>query len=138
MRATLCTVIVLVTGGTSVSARTDDRTSLEAYAALEYDGRVRVDELDIDQREGDLVGLLNRRDGARLDIEYRDRDYERITPSIAARRREERLVMTGTSDLHLSDRVGVRTIVRYTDRNSNFPASNYEEIRASTGFVVRL
>jgi hypothetical protein len=282
-----------------VSAQVDDRASLEAYAALEYDGRIRVDELDIDQRQGDLVGLfeakarvravndavrsltfgydlsqrahtdfpdLDRqshrviadgrvkvgrvdlgasydfihfrlggeglvdiqgfepkltvpiapgtrltasyrhenwnflnltvrdsdnhllaisaahdlstrtqltarvrfekvdaveprfdfrgyqlnlrlsfrlpviecRDSARLEFEYRDRNYGSITPSMGARRREDRVVITGTSDLYLSESVGVRTIVRYTDRNSNFPASNYEEIRASTGFVLRL
>ena len=299
MRAALCTIVLLVTCGASASARANDTISFEAYTALEHDGRVRVDELDIDQREGDFVGLfeakakalaidaaqgslkfgydlshrshfefpdlnrqshrfsadghvkagraelsgaydfihfrlggdalvniqgvepklalpveqstrltvsyryenwdfanvaardtdnhmvavgavhqfspqtqltarvryekvdaveprfdlhgyqinttlslplrmINFRGTAKIEIEYRDRDYENITPSIGARRREERSVITGTSDLHLSDRIGLRTIVRYTHRDSNFPASNYEEIRASTGFVMRL
>ena len=82
--------------------------------------------------------MIDRRDTARVEFEYRDRDYENVTPSIGERRREDRSVITATSDMYLSDRIGVRTTIRYTDRNSNFAASNYEEIRASTGFVVRL
>ena len=83
------------------------------------------------------LALLDRRDSAKIEFEYRERHYENITPSIGARRREDRSVITLTSDQYLSNRVGLRTAIRYTDRNSNFPASNYEEIRASTGFVLR-
>ena len=82
--------------------------------------------------------LLDRRGSARLDYEYRKRDYDNITPSIGERRREDRSVLTGTADLFLSDLVGLRSSIRFTDRNSNFPASNYEEIRASAGVVIRL
>jgi hypothetical protein len=299
VRATISSTIVLAIGGTSGLAHAQDAINFEAYAALEFDGRVRVDELDIDRREGDFVALvetkararaidetqasltfgydlsqrshfdfpdldrqshrfsadgrikagpaelgaaydfihfrlggdalvniqgieprltvpvsqrtrvtasyryenwnyvnldardtynhmialnvahqfstdtqltarirfedadavgapfdlhgfqlnaalalplrvIDRRDTARIEFEYRDRDYENVTPLIGERRREDRSVITATSDIYLSDRIGVRTAIRYTDRNSNFPTSNYEEIRASTGFVVRL
>jgi hypothetical protein len=37
------------------------------------------------------------------------------------------------SERYLPDRTGRRTAIRYKDWNSNFPAANYEEIRASTG-----
>ena len=82
--------------------------------------------------------VLGRQGSARLEYNFRDRDYSSITPTIGQRRREDRSVITGTAELSLSDRVGLRSAVRYTDRNSNFPASNYEEIRASAGVVVRL
>jgi hypothetical protein len=84
------------------------------------------------------VRLLERRGSARLEYEYRERDYDNVTPSIAERRREDRSILTATAEVLLSERVGLRSTLRYTDRNSNFPASNYEEIRASMGVVVRL
>ena len=58
MRVTISSIIVLTFSGVSGFAHAQDRISFEAYAALEHDGRVRVDELDIDQREGDFVGLF--------------------------------------------------------------------------------
>ena len=81
---------------------------------------------------------LQRRGSARLEYEFRKRDYESITPSIGERRWENRSALTVTADLPYSQRLGGRTSVRLTDRNSNFPASNYEEVRASAGLFVRL
>jgi hypothetical protein len=81
---------------------------------------------------------LQRRGSASLQYEFRKRDYESITPAIGERRWENRSVLTVTADLPFSRRLGGRTSVRLTDRNSNFPASNYEEVRASLGLVVRL
>ncbi len=117
---------------------------------MQVTARIRYEDVDAVEPRFDLQGfqinaalalplrLIDRRDTVRLEFEYRDRDYENITPSIGERRREDRSVITATSDLYLSDRVGLRAAIRYTDRNSNFPASNYEELRASTGFVIGL
>ncbi len=83
------------------------------------------------------VRLFERQSSARLEYEYRERDYDNITPSVGARRREERSVLTATIEVPLSKRLGARSSTRLTNRNSNFPASNYEEVRASVGLVAR-
>ena len=140
----------------NVDARDTDNHMVALAVAHQFSprtqltARIRYEDVDAVEPRFDLQGfqlnaalalplrLIDRRDTLRLEFEYRDRDYENVTPSIGERRREDRSVITATSDLYLSDRFGLRTAIRYTDRNSNFPASNYEEVRASTGLVVRL
>ena len=50
--------LALATGTAASPAAAADRYTFEGVAGIEYDGRIRVDELDIDQREGDLLALV--------------------------------------------------------------------------------
>lgn len=74
----------------------------------------------------------------KLGIEYRERDYDSITPSINAVRREDRLRGNVGIEVPINKSFRIETNYRYTDRNSNFPASNYQEHRAVASIVYAI
>lgn len=71
-------------------------------------------------------------------VDYRDRDYDAITPSIGEVRTEDRLRGKAAFVYPLNDKLRVETGYRYTDRNSNLPSANYVEHRASAGVAFEL
>jgi hypothetical protein len=62
---------------------------------------------------------------------FRKRDYDNITPSIGARREEERLTLSAAATVPIARRFGIRGEYRYMDRDSNFPVADYTENRVS-------
>ena len=113
----------------TVGARGETQDALEPR--FDFDG------FQINAAMRGTVSLLGRRGAAGLEYSRRERRYDSTTPSIGERRREDRDVLTATADVPFSKELGFRTALRFTDRNSNFPASNYEELRVSAGLVVR-
>ncbi len=75
------------------------------------------------------------RDGGKVKLSYayRDRDYDNITPSIAAIRVETRSVFKAALEIPVHDKFNLISEYKYTDRNSNFDSSNYTESVFSVG-----
>lgn len=99
-------------------------------------------ELDFDgyQLTGNLqlpVSALN--DDARINfgLSYRERDYDAVTASIGAVRTEERYRFRSLFETPLTDNLEIQFQYRYTDRNSNFPAADFIEHRATTELTYK-
>lgn len=75
------------------------------------------------------VPLTGARGGplAKFGYNYRDRDFDNITPSIGERRAETRSRFNAGLDLPLARQFRLEADYRYTDRNSNFAPSNFNE-----------
>ena len=69
----------------------------------------------------------------RLGVNYRERNYDSITPSINEIRHETRWRGEASVEVPIKGGLRAEAEYRYTDRNSNFPASDYQEHRVQTG-----
>lgn len=110
-------------GYVSFGARLDDEDAVEP--ALDYDGYLLSANLQLPLTLDDGDGKVN------FGYTYRKRDYDNITPSIDARRHENRSVFRVRTETPLGDKFGLETEYRYTDRNSNFPSADYSGYRVS-------
>tara|TARA_R110002096_G_scaffold309403_4_gene503974 strand:+ start:48 stop:962 length:915 start_codon:yes stop_codon:yes gene_type:complete len=63
----------------------------------------------------------------RFSYEYRDRNYDNITPSIAAIREETRSTLKANLEIPIYDHFAIVGEHKYVDRKSNFSSSNYTE-----------
>lgn len=117
-------------GFVSVSGHWEDEDAVDSQ--FDYDGFV----LGADVR----LPLAGTRDGPRVQfgVDYRDRGYKAITPSINAVRSEERIRGEAELTWPLSDSLRIQTDYRYTDRSSNLPSADYQEHRVSAGLVFEL
>lgn len=73
------------------------------------------------------VEIANEGGKVKFSYAYRDRDYDNITPSIAAIRAETRSVFKASLSVPVYDKFSLIGEYKYTDRNSNFENSNYTE-----------
>jgi hypothetical protein len=80
-------------------------------------------------------GIDRLRDGAtgRINAVYMERNYSSISPSIAAKRHEERKILSASFDLPIGDALGLNAQARHLDRSSNFATANYNEQLVSVG-----
>ena len=75
--------------------------------------------------------LWSRTGKLKFGYNYRDRSYDNITPSLAAKRNEQRSTFRAGMELPLTDELSFAPEYRYVDRASNFAISNYTENVAS-------
>lgn len=59
--------------------------------------------------------------------DYRERDYNSLNPSIGERRQENRSRFEAEAEIPIVGGLALHTGYQYTDRNSNFPSSDYNE-----------
>ena len=88
---------------------------------FDYDGYAFGAFLDL------AVDGLGRENTLELGASYRDRDYDSITPSIAARRQDEKLEFEIALEVPLTEMAHVRGGFKYVDRSSNLPVADYDE-----------
>ncbi|MBX7532043.1 outer membrane beta-barrel protein [Qipengyuania sp. 1XM1-15A] len=114
----------------SVAGRWEDEDAFDP--ALDYDGFV----IGADWR----IPLAGGRGGTRLQlgVDYRDRDYKAVTPSINEIRTEERLRGEAELTVPVTESLSIETGYRYTNRNSNLPSADYNEHRLSAGVLFEL
>jgi hypothetical protein len=74
----------------------------------------------------------------KLTADYRERDYDLVTPSIGEEREERRYRAGADLETNLTSNLRIEVGYNYTDRNSNLPSANYIEHRVETGLVLRL
>ena len=117
-------------GFISVSGRWEEEDAVAAE--FDYDGFV----IGADLR----IPITGSRSGPRLQfgVDYRERDYDSITPSIGEIRTEDRLRGDAELTVPISERFSVEVGYRYTDRNSNLPSADYTENRVSAGILFEL
>ncbi|MCJ7420520.1 hypothetical protein [Sphingomicrobium astaxanthinifaciens] len=117
-------------GFVSVSGRWEEEDAVDP--AFDYDGFVVGADLKLPIAGG--------RDGPHVQfgIDYRDRDYKAITPSIGEIRTEDRF--RGEVELSVPVGAGLSAEIgyRYTNRSSNLPSADYTENRLSAGMVLEL
>lgn len=128
--------------GTTVIHRLGGRALLIAGARYDRENAVNP-ELDFDGFElnGAVqwpLNLASTPGRVRMGYSYRKRDYDNVTASIGERRRENRSVFSALAEVPVMERTSFRTGLRYTIRDSNFPITDYNELRASATFVFRL
>lgn len=117
-------------GFVSLSGRWETEDAVDP--ALDYDGFA----LGADVR----LPIAGGRDGphVQLGVDYRNRDYEAITPSINEIRTEDRFRGEAELTVPISEQFRIETGYRYTNRNSNLPSADYNEHRLSAGVVFEL
>ncbi|KWV95499.1 outer membrane beta-barrel protein [Erythrobacter sp. AP23] len=117
-------------GFVSISGRWEDEDTVDPQ--FDYSGFV----VGADLR----VPIAGGRDGPRLQfgVDYRDRDYDSITPSIGEIRTEDRFRGDVELTVPISERFSVEVGYRYTDRNSNLPSADYTENRLNAGILFEL
>lgn len=86
---------------------------------------------------GSAIPLTAAKDGprARLGLNYRERNYDAITPSIGAIREEQRWRAEAGLEVPIKGGLRGEAEYRYTDRSSNLPSADYTEHRITTGLV---
>lgn len=100
----------------NVAARYDIEDTVDPV--FDYDGF---------QAETTLQLPLDNDGRVRFGYGYRERNYDNVTPSIGEKREERRSVLHSEIEVPLIGGLGLEAEYRYTDRNSNFPATDYNE-----------
>ena len=88
---------------------------------LDYDGYLLDAKLQLP------LSIVGRDAKARLGYSYRKRDYDNITPALGERRRENRSVVRAELETPLVGGLSLESEYRYTNRNSNFASTDYNE-----------
>lgn len=117
-------------GFVSLSGRWEDEDAVDP--AFDYDGFVVGADLKIpfqNDRNGPFV---------QFGIDYRDRDYKAITPSIGEIRTEDRFRGEAELSIPIFNGFNAELGYRFTDRSSNLPSADYIENRVSAGMVWEL
>lgn len=73
------------------------------------------------------VNFLTKNSKLKFGYAYRERNYDSITPSIGARRIENRSSFKIAADVPILAHMSFKPEYRYVDRNSNYAFSNYTE-----------
>ncbi|TWJ09792.1 outer membrane beta-barrel protein [Altererythrobacter ishigakiensis] len=117
-------------GFISVSGRWEEEDAMAAE--FDYDGFV----VGADLR----IPIAGGRGGTRVQfgVDYRDRDYKAVTPSINEVRTEDRFRGEVELTVPVNERLRLEAGYRYTDRNSNLPSADYKEHRVSAGMLFEL
>ncbi|GGJ50545.1 outer membrane beta-barrel protein [Sphingopyxis bauzanensis] len=115
-----------------VSGSVQYETQDAADPALDFEGY----QLGVNAR----VPLSSARLGprAKFGYSYRDRDYDNVTPSLGERRTETRSRFDAGLELPLNRQFRLEGDYRYTNRNSNFAPSDYNEHRVAVSVVFEL
>lgn len=69
--------------------------------------------------------------------DYRERDYDSVTPSIGEARTENRSRFEAAVEVPLVRGLALETEYQYTDRNSNLPSADYNEHLITGALVYR-
>jgi hypothetical protein len=75
---------------------------------------------------------------ARLSYSYAERDYRHVTPSIGEKRNESRHTVSASLDVPLGGAFSFKPQLRYMDRNSNLPSSDYDEYVVTSTLSYKL
>ena len=80
---------------------------------------------------------LERTNKLELSWRYEDRDYTSITPSISAKRKDERHRWQFTYEIPLGKRSALQAYGGYGDYESNFPSADYDQTVLGSRFIYR-